>query len=85
MACSSGPAPLLYSLPEGVIFWTSFYSCEPCHLYSSWLSFEERMILFQLSGNLAKLETDVEFDIISENDMDPLQNLINHLNGSKSG
>ncbi|CAI2351635.1 unnamed protein product [Caenorhabditis sp. 36 PRJEB53466] len=45
----------------------------------------ERMILLQLSGNLAQLETDVEFDLISENDMEPLQKLLIHLNGKKSG
>ncbi|EGT53855.1 CBN-RPI-2 protein [Caenorhabditis brenneri] len=45
----------------------------------------ERMILFELSGNLEKLECDVEFDLISENEMEPLQKLLVHLNGKKGG
>ncbi|KAF1759698.1 hypothetical protein GCK72_016165 [Caenorhabditis remanei] len=45
----------------------------------------ERLILFQLSGSLANLECDVDFDLISENDMEPLQKLLIHLNGRKSG
>lgn len=43
------------------------------------------MILFQLKGNLANLECDVEFDVMSENDLVPLRNLLIHLEGKKNG
>lgn len=45
----------------------------------------ERIILFELSGSLEKLECDVEFDLISESEMEPLQKLLVHLNGKKGG
>lgn len=43
------------------------------------------MILFKLSGTLEKLDCDVEFDLISENDSDALQSLLVHLNTKNSG
>lgn len=45
----------------------------------------ERVIIFKLSGSLVNLECDVDFDLISENDMESLQKLLIHLNSKKSG